>query len=64
MDEEHAPSNSLVTSIRPVGMGRGEALARLSRFASSSLDDVLDQDGRFDLEKARATGAIDMVKQD
>lgn len=29
----------------------------------SSIDDVLDEGGQFDLEKARATGAIDLVRK-
>lgn len=29
----------------------------------SSIDDVLDEQGQFNLEKARATGAIDLIKK-
>jgi phage terminase small subunit len=40
-----------------------EALARLANHARADLDDVLDEAGRFDLQKARGLGVTHLIKK-
>jgi hypothetical protein len=44
-------------------MGINETLGRVSFLARASLDDVLDDEGHFSIEKARETGAIHAIKR-
>lgn len=44
-------------------MPTAEVLARLARLARSSIDVILDDNGRVDLKKARDAGAADLIKR-
>jgi hypothetical protein len=44
-------------------MGINETLGRTSFLARATLDDVLDEEGKFDLDKARQTGGIHAIKR-
>jgi len=44
-------------------MGINEILATTTLLAGATLDDVLDDEGRFDIEKARETGGIHALKK-
>lgn len=44
-------------------MGRAEALARLSAQARADIDDFVNEDGSFDLGKARALQATGVIKK-
>lgn len=52
--------------INEAAMSANEVLARLTRIAGGDVDDFLDEDGRFDIEKARKgkkTGLLKKVKR-
>jgi hypothetical protein len=42
--------------------GSAETLQRFARWSATTIEDVLDEEGNLDLEKARRTGAIHAIK--
>lgn len=40
-----------------------EVIARLTDIANASIEDVVDEDGRFDYDKAKRTGKLPLIKK-
>ncbi len=53
----------ITQQLEKYGMGKIEALARLARQARGDIDDLINEKGSIDLEKARALSAIGIIKK-
>lgn len=53
----------MLERLNEAAMSANEVLARLSKIASSDLDDFLDEDGKFDLKKARRLQKTGLLKK-
>lgn len=49
--------------LRELTLGSNEVLARLTEIANGSIEDVLDEDGRFDYQAAKASGKLPLLKK-
>jgi phage terminase small subunit len=49
--------------LQELTLGANEVLARLTDIANGSIEDVLDEDGRFDFEAAKINGKLPLVKK-
>ena len=50
-------------ALRGMTLGANEVLARLTQIANGSIEDVLDEDGKFDYKEAKKLGKLPLLKK-
>jgi phage terminase small subunit len=54
---------ALDEKLREITLGANEVLARLTDIANGSIEDVVDEDGKFDFQAAKKAGKLPLIKK-